>query len=107
MTKQSEAGIGQTVFALYRYKMVDYLQYMYDYPYSMFSQKPREIVSYDTLIYPFDNYVWAFTWCMIISQFVLLLFIQNMWSIASGKSNPQDYIFQGSNEVMREHSEIK
>ena len=99
MTKQSEAGVGQTVFALYRYKMVDYLQYMYDYPYSMFSQKPREIVSYDTLIYPFDNYVWAFTLCMITSQFILLVSIQNMWSIASGKPNPRDYIFQGNNQV--------
>ena len=107
MTKQSEIGMGQIGFTLYKYKMVDYLHYMYESPFFMFSRKAREIVSYDTIIYPFDNYVWACTWCMIISQFILLLFIQNMWSIASGKPNPQDYIFQGSNEVMREHSEIK
>ena len=96
MTKQCEIGMGQMFFALYRYKVVDYLHYMYEHPYPMFSQKPREIVSYDTIIYPFDNYVWAFTLCMIAAQFTLLIIIQNAWSIASGKPNPQDYIFQGS-----------
>ena len=75
--------------------MVDYFHYMYEKPMSMFSLKPREIVSYDAIIYPFDKYVWAFTLCMIISQFILLVVIQNAWSIASRKPNPHDYIFQG------------
>ena len=67
----------------------------------MFSQKPREIMSFDTITYPFDNYVWASTLSMIIAQFILLLIIQNVWSIASGKPNPQDYIFQGTYKVKK------
>ena len=91
--------MGQAKFALYRYKIVDYLHYMYEHPYIMISRKLREIVSYDTIIYPFDNYTWALTMCMITMQFILLVSIQNVWTLASGKPNPQDYIFQGSKEV--------
>ena len=106
MTKQSEIGMGQTQLALYRYKVVDYLHYMHEYPYVMFSRKPTEIVSYDSIIYPFDTYVWALTWIMITSQFILLVSLQNVWAIASGNTNPRDYIFQGFSYVkMKEHSE--
>ena len=106
MIKQSEIGMGQIGFTLYKYKMVDYLHYMYESPFFMFSRKAREIVSYDTIIHPFDIYVWALTWIMITSQFILLVSLQNVWAIASGNTNPRDYIFQGFSYVkMKEHSE--
>ena len=95
MTKQSEIGIGQIYFASHNYKLVDYLHFMYDQPYIMISARPREISSYDTISYPFDIYTWGFTFGAILTQFVLLLVIQNLWSKAMGKNNPQDYIYEG------------
>ena len=94
-TKQSEIGIGQTYFALYIYEMVDYLHFMYEHEYFLASRKPQQIASYDTIVHPFDIYVWGFTFTTIIAQFILLLITQNLWSYATGKPNPQDYIFQG------------
>ena len=68
---------------------------MYVHQGVMLSGKPREIISYDTVVYPFDMYVWVFTFSMIIAQFGLLIIMQNLWSNLSGKANPWDYIFQG------------
>ena len=95
MTKQSEVGIGQLYFVDYNYKLVHYLHYMYDQPSLMLTGKLREISSYDTISYPFDIYTWGFTYGLIAVQFVLLLVIQNIWSSATGKSNPKDYIYEG------------
>ena len=70
---------------------------MYDHPYFMVSSRPEQIACYDTIVYPFDFYVWVFTFGIIIAQFILLLIAQNLWSFATGKPNPRDYIFQGFN----------
>ena len=74
---------------------MDYLQYMYDQPWIMLSAKPREISSYDTISYPFDVYTWGFTYSLIIAQFMLLVVMQNLWSNATGKLKPKDYLYQG------------
>ena len=68
---------------------------MYEHAFFMVSSMPKQIASYDTIIYPFDFYVWGFTFSTIIAQFVLLLVTQNLWSHATGNLNPHDYIFQG------------
>ena len=88
-------GIGQTPLRYYRYKIVDYLPYMYEHRYVLASGQPRVIVSYSTILDPFDIYVWGFTASMIIAEFVLLLVMQNLWSVVSEKLNPRDYIYQG------------
>ena len=75
--------------------MLDYLPYMYEHQYMLFSGKPKQIASYETIIYPFDIYVWYFTFSLIVAKFLALLTIQNVWSYASEKPNPRDYIFQG------------
>ena len=59
------------------------------------SQKPKEITSYDTIIIPFDKYVWYFTLGCIITQFLLLIIMQNLWSSVTGINNPNDYVFEG------------
>ena len=95
MTKQSELGIGQSYFSHNTRKMVDYLDYMYDNQFIFNTAKPQEIFSYGTITYPFDIYTWGLTCGLIIGEFMLLLVMQNLWSRVTGKSNPQDYIFEG------------
>ena len=79
------------------HNVVDYLDYMYERQILMMSGKPRPIVSYDTIIHPFDFHTWLFTFILIFVEFSLLLVMQNLWSHATGKPKPSDYIFQGLN----------
>ena len=88
-------GIGQIFVRHYRYKQVDFLPYMYLHQLIITTGQPREIVSYDTIVYPFDIYVWGFAGGLIIVEFILLLVMQNLWSIIVSKQNPRDYFYQG------------
>ena len=96
-TKQSELGVGQTSFVSYRYKMVSYLPYMYMYEFAFTSKKPKPIVTYDTLSYPFDDYTWCFTLAFTFVTFVILATFQMIWAYASGETNPEEWLFQGTN----------
>ena len=68
---------------------------MYMYELILASQKPKEITSYDIIIVPFDKYVWYFTLGCIITQFMLLIMMQNLWSRVMRTSNPRDFVFEG------------
>ena len=68
---------------------------MYMYEYIMLSKRPDQIASYDTIVYPFDAYIWIFIVISMMAQFLALFVIQNVWSFMSGHSNPKDYIFEG------------
>ena len=68
---------------------------MYEQGASVIVRRPREIISYDTIFYPLDFLVWVSLFSGIVAQFILLIIMQNLWSIASGKPKPQDYIFEG------------
>ena len=94
-TKQSEMGIGQTFLRHYRYKLVDFLHFMYVHQLLITTGQPKEIVSYDTIVYPFDIYVWGFAGGTIIVVFILLMVMQNLWSIIVEEQNPRDYLYQG------------
>ena len=94
-TKQSELGIGQAIFAHYRYKVIDYLPPMYTYEFIMKSKRPDQIATFDTIIYPFDTSIWIFFSVSVIAQFFTLFAMQNVWSYMSGYTNPKDYIFEG------------
>ena len=94
-TKQMELGIGQTGFADYRYKFLDFLPTMYMDELILASQKPKEITSYDTITIPFHKYVWIFTLACIITQFMLLVTMQNLWSSITGANYPCDFLFEG------------
>ena len=95
-SKQSELGIGQPNLAHYRYMIDDYLPAMSMYEYIMGSKKPEEIATYDTIIYPFDAATWLFTICSILSEFLLLILAQNLWSYIYKSKTPDDYIYEGS-----------
>ena len=79
----------------YRYKVVDFLPAMYMYEYIMKSKKPDEIATYDTIVYPFDAYIWICITFSMVAQFLALFVLQNVWSITSGATHPKDYMFEG------------
>ena len=59
MTKQTELGIGQTSYVSFRFKVVDFLPWMYVYEFIMQAKRPDPIQSYETIILPFGYcHVW-------------------------------------------------
>ena len=70
----------------------------------MYGKKPEQIASYETIVHPFDGYVWLFTIISMMAQFLALYFMQNIWSLISGRNNPRDYIFEGLNNILQQHS---
>ena len=93
--KQSELGIGQTSLKYSRYKLVDYLPPMSTNEDFLCSKKPEEITTYDTIIIPFDKYVWFFMLGCILMQFLLLVGMQYLYSNATKTSSPKDFIYEG------------
>ena len=83
--KQCELGIGQTYYESYRFKLVDYLPSMYNSAEFLLSQKPKEIISYDTIVIPFDKYVWLFMLGCMCAQFLFLVKMQYLYSSVTGK----------------------
>ena len=78
-----------------RYKLIQYLPWMFDYKFEVQSRRPEAITSYDALIYPFDKYIWYFTSSSMLVVFFALLIIQKCWVHASGKRLPTGWGFQG------------
>ena len=93
--KQSELGIGQTTMEENRFKLVDYLPPMYPSGLLFASKKPRELATYDSIVIPFDKYVWAFMFGCICAQFLLLVLMQQLYSIVAGTRNSIDFIYEG------------
>ena len=94
--KQSELGIGQTALTGYRFQLVDFLPPMATNAYLIVSQKPQEITTYDTIINPFDKYVWLFMFFCIFTQFILLVIMQLLYSHVTGTEYVTDYIYEGN-----------
>ena len=95
-TKQSEIGIGQATIVPYRYKIIEYLPWMYLYNFEVESQKPFPIVTYDTLTYPFDNWTWGLLAGFSTFVFLFLVFIQKLWIYTTGEKPPNGWMFQGN-----------
>ena len=72
---------------------------MYTYRCVVQSKKPAPIVSFDTLTYPFDKYVWYFTSSFSMAVFVLLVLIQKCWIHASRKKPPYGWVFEGKSFI--------
>ena len=68
---------------------------MHMYEYIMKSKKPHEIATYDTIVYPYDAYIWIFIIVTMLAQFLALHILQRTWSFLSGQPNPRHYIFEG------------
>ena len=95
-TKASELGIGQPQFDITDIGVVHHLPWMYVYDFRITAIKPREIASYDTLIYPFDLGCWLCLSGAICAIFITLTIMQKLWSKASAKRSANDYAFEGN-----------
>ena len=71
-SKVVELGISQWNIDTQRYGLVSYLPYMYHESGVLLSAMPIPIVTYDSIVYPFEQRVWGFTFASIIAQFLLL-----------------------------------
>ena len=93
--KDCELGIGQHSMAPYRYKFIEYLPHMFTYQFIVQSQKPEQIISFEALLLPLDNYTWCSTLISSLLVLVLLVIIQKCWTLASGQKPPNGWLFQG------------
>ena len=94
--KDCEIGVGQHAITEKRYKLIEYLPWMFVYINGVQSKKAEQISNtLDTLIFPFDKYIWLFTITFTMAVFILLIFIQKCWIHASGQKPPDGWIFQG------------
>ena len=91
-------GIGQVALGARRFNQISHLPYMYHRSFHLISAKPKQIHVYDTIINPFDNYIWCFTFVCIGLQFALLCIMQHLWSQISGEIRITDYIYEGVDE---------
>ena len=96
--KQSELGIFQITFEDYRLMLIDYLPHMYTIEFYLNSQKPRSTTTYDTIVIPFDKYVWTFMIVCICTQFLLLVLMQQLYNNATGTENQDNlqYLYEGN-----------
>ena len=85
--------------------MIDYLPWMYMYEFLISSKRPEPIVTYDTLIYPFDNYTWSFILAFTPATFVILAMFQVVWKYASGEPNPSEWLYQGMDGRLQNNEE--
>ena len=95
-TKLSELGIGQRAINTQRYGLVNYLPYMYQDSVILMSAQPIPIVTYDSIVYPFDLPVWGFTFACIFAQLIMLQAMQYLYCKASGTPNNREYLYGGN-----------
>ena len=93
--KHCELGIGQIYYESYRFKLVDYLPSMYRSAELLLSQKPKEVISYDTIVIPFDKYLWFFMLGCMCAQFLVLVKMQQLYSSVTGKAFLKNFIYEG------------
>ena len=98
LRKQSEVGVGQPYFTFEDFSKVNYLPFMYQQELIFGSAKPQKIVSYDSIVYPFELKVWVFTIASIMAQFLLLQAMQHVWCKVTASPNYINYIYEGANE---------
>ena len=78
------------------------------YVYDVQQQKPQQIISYEALVYPLDNYSWYFTLFSSTAVLFTLILIQKCWENASGQKPPSGWFFQGdmSQTIMLLHRQL-
>ena len=87
--------MGQASLTGYRSEKIRYLPFMYTYKFIVQSNRPREVSSYGTIIYPFDNFIWSFLFSSSVAVFLSLMLIQKIWLIATRRPPPQRWMYQG------------
>ena len=78
------------------FKLVDFLPHMYTREFYFMSKKPEETGTYDTIIIPFDKYVWVFMFVCIYMQFLLLRVMQTLYNQVTGTKSHKNFIYEGN-----------
>ena len=73
---------------------------MYQASEILMSAPPVPIVTFDSIIYPFDQQVWVFMLTCIFAQFLLLQAMQYMFCKVSGTPNDIEYLYEGAYECI-------
>ena len=68
---------------------------MYEDSGILLSALPIPIVTYDAIVYPFDQQVWSFMFACVIAKFLLLQAMQYLYCKVSGTPNDMEYIYAG------------
>jgi hypothetical protein len=63
---------------------------MFVYEFNIETQRPREVSSFDTLIVPFDNYIWSFACGLTLIEIILLMIMELMWLDITGTQFTND-----------------
>jgi hypothetical protein len=69
---------------------------MFVYEFLIQSAMPKEVETYDTLIYPFDNYIWTFLICLTVLEIIILMIMELMWYDATGFHSTKHYVYEGN-----------
>ena len=94
-SKQGEIGIGQTAFTKSYFERVDFLPPMTYQELIISQRKPKDIVSFTTLIYPLDNYVWAFTFLSAVVMFIALILVKKVGNHIKVRAIPSGDNYRG------------
>jgi hypothetical protein len=57
---------------------------MFVYEFVIETQMPQEVSSYDTLIIPFDNYIWSFVISLTLVEVIFLMVLEFLWQNTTG-----------------------
>jgi hypothetical protein len=67
---------------------------MFAYEFLVSTPKEGEMASFDTLLYPFDIYIWSFIMTLILLQISLMLMVEHLWLKTTNVHSSQIYIFE-------------
>jgi hypothetical protein len=69
----------------YQFFLVDYLPYMFLYEFVISTKMPKEVLLYDTIIIPFDNYIWSLLISLTLAEIIFLMALEFLWHNTTGK----------------------
>ncbi len=92
-TRQSDIGIGRSGLMHYRAQTVDFLAQISSITFHFMSQKPPAIASYETLVLPFDEIVWAFLAGSALVASALLGLMSICWKRAKLATSMKKSVF--------------
>ena len=73
---------------------------MYQNDWILATARPKQIITYDSIVNPFELEVWILTIACIITQFLLLQVLQHVWCKVSGTPNQIEHIYGGAYFVL-------
>ena len=80
--RQVELGIGNFIHIPTTLSKVDYLSWVDQFEFVMISMTPREVVSYATIIRPFD----IVTWCLLGKSTLVMIMVLILINMVTGQS---------------------